>query len=170
MVRSAALLAALALFAAGCGDTETSPSENVSVFTAQLSPANEVPLVTNAESSGRGTVTILLTVERDSAGAITSGTADFQVNMTNFPTSTVLTMSHIHVGAAGVAGGIRVNTGQAPGDVSLATGSASYMKKGVFVSGADAQAIIDNPAGYYFNVHSQTNGPGVARGQLVKTQ
>ena len=39
------------------------------------------------------------------------------------------------------------------------------------LTGADAatlQSIIDNPAGFYFNVHSSTNPGGVARGQLVK--
>jgi hypothetical protein len=36
------------------------------------------------------------------------------------------------------------------------------------VDATNLQAIIDNPAGYYFNVHSTQNGGGVARGQLVK--
>jgi filamentous hemagglutinin family protein len=30
------------------------------------------------------------------------------------------------------------------------------------------QAIINNPAGYYFNAHSAINTGGVVRGQLVK--
>jgi hypothetical protein len=30
------------------------------------------------------------------------------------------------------------------------------------------QSIIDNPANFYFNVHSSLNPGGVARGQLVK--
>ena len=32
---------------------------------------------------------------------------------------------------------------------------------------ADAQAIINNPAGFYFNVHTQAFQAGVMRGQLV---
>jgi hypothetical protein len=31
-------------------------------------------------------------------------------------------------------------------------------------------AIINNPSGFYFNVHSTLNPGGVARGQLVKVQ
>ena len=30
------------------------------------------------------------------------------------------------------------------------------------------QAIINNPAGFYFNAHSTLNPGGVVRGQLVK--
>jgi len=29
---------------------------------------------------------------------------------------------------------------------------------------------VNNPAAFYFNVHSPTNPGGVARGQLVRTQ
>ena len=32
----------------------------------------------------------------------------------------------------------------------------------------DAQAIVNNPPGYYFNVHTTANTGGVMRGQLVK--
>src|SRR5262249_10815378 len=34
-------------------------------------------------------------------------------------------------------------------------------------SPANAQSIISNPAGFYFNVHSSANTGGAARGQLV---
>jgi hypothetical protein len=36
------------------------------------------------------------------------------------------------------------------------------------VDAALAQTIINNPAGYYFNIHTAANPGGVARGQLVK--
>jgi hypothetical protein len=32
------------------------------------------------------------------------------------------------------------------------------------------QGIVSNPAGYYFNVHTQLNGGGAIRGQLVRVQ
>ena len=166
-MRCTALVLAAVLTAAGCGSSPSTPS-NVIVFTAPLSAANEVPAVTNSELSGRGTVTITMTVTRDSANAITAGLADFQVTLNSFPTTTAITMSHIHSGAAGASGPIEVNTGLAPGEVSLTTGSASYSKLGVFVTAVDAEAFVANPAGFYFNVHSVANGPGVARGQLVK--
>ena len=38
------------------------------------------------------------------------------------------------------------------------------------VSQVDAAAIMANPAAYYFNVHTQLNPTGAARGQLVRAQ
>jgi hypothetical protein len=37
-------------------------------------------------------------------------------------------------------------------------------------TGDQLTAIMNNPAGYYFNVHTQQNPNGVMRGQLVRTQ
>ena len=44
-------------------------------MTVPLSPANEVPAITNANASGSGTAVIALTVTKDDSGNITSGTA-----------------------------------------------------------------------------------------------
>jgi hypothetical protein len=41
---------------------------------------------------------------------------------------------------------------------------------GVAVTAEIAQAIMNNPAGFYFNVHSAVNGGGVARGKLTRLQ
>jgi hypothetical protein len=38
------------------------------------------------------------------------------------------------------------------------------------VDAALEQTILNNPAGFYFNVHSTLNPGGVARGQLVRVQ
>jgi hypothetical protein len=154
---------------AACDDkSPTSPSDTVKL-TAQLSPANEVPPVTNGEASGSGTVTVTMHLTRDGAGTITAATADFDVAMTGFPANTPLTMAHIHTGAVGVSGAVLVNTGLSSGEVTLATGAGSFSKNGVSVSAATAQDILANPAGFYFNVHTLLNPTGVARGQLVKS-
>ena len=55
------------------------------------------------------------------------------------------------------------------GEVTLANGSGSFTKT-TSVDPAVAQNIINNPAGFYFNIHSTLNPGGVARGQLVKVQ
>lgn len=151
-----------------CDDSPTEPTDEI-VFDAQLSPANEVPPVTNAEASGSGSVVITLDVNRNASGTITSATADFAVTLTNFPPGTALTMSHIHSGSAGANGPIVVDTGLTAGQVTLATGSGSYSRTGIAVATATlAQDIVNNPSNYYFNVHSTLNGSGMARGQLVR--
>ena len=167
------VLAALTLAAAGCG-SDDNPAGNTGlpnriVFTAQLSPANEVPPVSNVESSGSGNVTITFNLTRDAAGNITAGTADFNATFSGFPAGTALTLGHIHTGAAGANGGFVVNLSVAPGDATFANGSGTLVKTGIAIAPVDtANLIINSPSGYYFNVHTAMNPAGVARGQLVK--
>jgi len=164
------LALAACVFAAGCGsDTPTTPSQpNTITFTSALSPANEVPAISNAEQSGRGTATIRFNLTRDGAGAIQSGTILFHYDLTGFPAGTTINLSHIHPGAAGVNGGVLVSTGQSAATaLGLPNGSGSYEITAT-TDAATLQSIIDNPANFYFNVHSSLNPGGVARGQLVK--
>jgi hypothetical protein len=170
-VLAPALILVMSVAAAACDDSPTDPSDETITFTAQLSPANEVPAVTNAEASGSGTATIRFDVDRNSSGAITAVTVDFQVTLTGFPSSTPVNMAHIHTGVAGATGGILVDTGLTPGEVTLGNGAGNFTKNGVALQGdalAAAQNIISNPGNYYFNVHSTLNPAGMARGQLVR--
>ena len=174
MKRIAYVTLGLAIFAAGCGSkTPTTPSNSNQVkFTATLLPSNETPAVTGAEASGRGTATIIFNLTRDSAGAITAATADFTVEATGFPAGTPITAAHIHPGAAGASNSPLINMGLGSGEIVLANGSQTFFKTGLTGGGAltpaVAQDIINNPANYYFNIHTVTNSGGVARGQLVK--
>jgi len=131
-----------------------------------LSPANEVPAIVNADASASGTATIALTVTKDDAGNITSATADVQMNVTGFPAGTVVTDAHIHNGAAGSNAGIFVNTGLASGELAITNGSGSLTKTGINVPSDRAAAILGNPAGHYFNIHTVLNPAGAIRGQL----
>lgn len=172
-MRLSGILLLTCALAAGCGgdDSPSTPSvPNTITFTATLLPANEVPAVSNAESSGRGTAVVTFNLTRNAAGAIQSGTVDFHYDLTAFPAGTTITGSHIHTGASGVSGGILVSTTQSAATaLGLPAGAGSWEVRGVPVSdAATLQSIIDNPAGFYFNVHSSTNPGGVARGQLVK--
>ena len=172
MKRFAVLAAVLAIGSVACGKSSTEPSTPVKpTFTAALSPANEVPPVTNAESTGSGTATITFNVTKDAAGNITSGNADFVVNLTGFPAGTPFNIAHSHQAAAGVNGSIVFNTALAAGQVvASATGAASFTRTAVApADDAIMQQIINTPAGFYFNVHSTLNPGGVVRGQLVKT-
>ena len=164
-----ALLAGLVV--SGCSKSSTSPSTTTPAppkFTAALSPSNEVPPITNADVTGSGTATITLTVFKDSAGNITAATADFAVSLAGFPAGTALTGAHIHPGAAGTTGGVIVNTGLTTGEITLTTGTGNITKGSITVDPALAQAIINTPSGYYFNVHTTLNTGGAARGQLVR--
>jgi hypothetical protein len=171
MKRSGVLLLGLCLLVTvSCGDDSTSPSNLPLVFTANLSPANEVPPIANAESTGGGAAQITFNVTRDANGAISGGTADFHFQLNGFPSSTTIMAAHIHPGAAGVNGGVIVNTGIVAGSpVTPTDGVMQFSVSGVSVPAATLQAIVNNPAGFYFNVHSPTNAGGVARGQLNRT-
>ena len=162
---SAVFVCLVAVGACDDDDGPTAPGNDVRLL-AGLSPFNEVPVVTNAERSGSGLAQITLRVTRNAANVITAATADFEVSLTAFPAGTTLTGAHIHTGAAGTAGGIVVDSGLTAGQVVLTNGSASFTRNGVVVTPTVAQNILNNPAGFYFNVHSTTNAPGMARGQL----
>jgi hypothetical protein len=139
-------------------------------FLATLSPSNEVPAITNAEASGNGLATITFNLTRDSGGTITAANADFLVTLNSFPANTPVTAAHIHPGAAGINGAALVNLGIGSGEIVLVSGTGNFTKTGITsnLDPARAQDIINNPANYYFNVHSVINGGGFARGQLVK--
>ena len=163
-----ALAVTVAAFGAACDDdSPTTPTESVT-FTAQLSPANEVPPVANAEASGSGTVSIQLDLVRNAAGTITNATATFQVALTGFPANTPLVGAHIHSGNAGVNGPVEVNTGLTSGQVTLSAGAGNFSRPGIAVSVEDAQNMLNTPSAFYFNVHTVLSPDGVARGQLVR--
>lgn len=174
MKRLSIVAVALSMLVAACSDKTTAPSgptTTTNIFTATLSPANEVPPIANAESGGTGTVTVTMLSTKDASGNVTGATATFAVTLSGFPAATPVTAAHIHPGAAGVNGSALVSLNLAGGEVVLAAnGSGTINKPSINVQPADAQLIINTPAAYYFNVHSTLNPAGFARGQLVKTQ
>jgi hypothetical protein len=71
-----------------------------------------------------------------------------------------VTISHIHVGAAGESGDVVVDL-----DLDGFEGSSEGCNE---AADAEAlQAIIDNPAGYYVNLHNEAFPGGAIRGQLA---
>ena len=170
MRRFAIALVALALVACDDENPNTPSTTGPIVFTAQLSAQNEVPAISNAESGATGTATITFNVPRDSAGNITGGgSVTFDVQMTAFPAGSVAQRAHIHPGAAGVNGGVLVDTGLAPGSpVTLTNGTGTFSLTNSALSQANATDIAANPAGFYFNVHTALNPNGAIRGQLVR--
>jgi CHRD domain len=170
MKRLSVFAIALSVFVAACGSSSTTSSTTVRpTFTAVLSPASENPPISNAENTGTGNVTI--TFDTTTSGTtITAATATFVAQLSGFPANTPINIAHIHPGVVGVNGGVLVSTGLTAGEVVLANGSGGFTKGPVTVLPEVAQQIMNNPAGYYFNVHSTINPGGVARGQLQRVQ
>jgi hypothetical protein len=169
------VLAALALGAIACDDdnntTPTNPTPNPLTeplrFTATLSPANEVPPISNSEQVASGTATITMRVPRnETTGAVTGGgTIDFAVQINGFPAGSAYTAAHIHPGRAGVNGPAQISLNLTTTPINT---NATINVNGITVSQTDATNISLDWVGYYFNVHTQMNPGGVIRGQLVK--
>ncbi len=105
-------------------------------------------------------MTLTVTVTRDSSSNITAvNSLEFVVNnIAGLAAPATLTGAHIHAAPAGQTAGVFINTGLANGEVTLATGSGSFSKtvtSGVTVE--QVQTLVANPAGHYFNVHTQMN-------------
>ena len=170
-MKRAALAIVLALVAAACGSSSTTAPTTTTnpTFTAQLSPANEAPNpIANAESVASGNVTITFVTTKDASGAVTSAVGTAVVNMQGFPAGSSITLAHIHTGASGVAGPVFVAFIPS-GSVPLTNGAGTFTQTNN-LTGDQATAIMNNPGGYYFNVHTALNPGGVMRGQLVRTQ
>jgi hypothetical protein len=169
-MKRASLAVILALIAAGCGSSSTSAPTTPTnpTFTAQLLPANETPPIANAENVASGSVTITFVTTKDASGAVTSAVGTAVCTLQGFPAGTSITVAHIHTGAAGVAGAVLVPFIPS-GSVPLTNGGGTFTQTNNII-GSDATNIMNNPAGFYFNVHTALNPGGVMRGQLVRTQ
>ena len=174
MKRLAYLLAAVVVFAPACDDDDpVDPSVLLPLrFTADLRASNEVPPVLNADQGATGTMNLTVNVTRDSSSNITAvSSSEFVVIMAGFPAATVLVGAHIHAAPAGLNAPVLINTGLAAGELTLGTGSGSFTKSPPApITVEQAQNLVTNPAGFYFNVHTQLNGGGAIRGQLVRIQ
>jgi hypothetical protein len=116
-----------------------------------LDNGQEVP-PTVSSATGRGTVVVDSTT-----GLIIAGVVTYTGLTTN------ATLTHIHTGAAGVNGGIRVNFSPA----TATAGTATVTDPSTPVTSQD---LTDLTAGNtYFNVHTGMFGGGEIRGQIAIT-
>ena len=174
MRRFALFALALALGAPACDDDNpVGPSTSGPiVFTAELRASNEVPAISNAESNAQGNVTITFNVPRDASGNVTGeGTWNVQAVVSGFTDTSAIRAAHIHNGAAGVNAGIFVDTRLTPANqIPLPAGAGTINFEGVQITQTQAQSVMNNPAGNYFNMHSPLNPGGAIRGQLVRVR
>ena len=143
--------------------TATPAPTPANVFKAELKSANENPPIADAEASCAGTATVTLNPT----------SVKFDVTITGCPSTTAINIGHIHEGAAGVNGGVKISTGLAAGELTLTGGGVTFSKTATPAGppawdAALITAIMANPAGYYVNFHSTAHGGGVIRGQLTK--
>ena len=130
-------------------------------FTAQLSGSNEAPPV--AATGSGGTATVTLDTDAD--------TVTWVIDVYNLPSG--VTAAHIHAGGPGVAGPVVINFTVVAGvsnDFRISgTARASDLvpraAQGVNSWDDLEQAMMAGQT--YVNVHSQINGGGEIRGQLV---
>ena len=140
------------------------PPAAPTVLTAHLSGANEVSPTTGAlgagDPDGSGDAAVLLR----------GGTVDFALSWSKIGAPT---RGHVHIGAAGVNGGIDVAFFEqlAPGAADAYVHQIPTSAVGVTgsVEGADpavVAAIAADPAGFYVNIHTDDYPAGAVRGQL----
>lgn len=115
-------------------------------LTAQLSGDAET------DEDGSGMATVVLDPE--------AGTACWEMTVENVEP---ITVSHIHEGAEGVDGGVVV-------DLDLDGFETSSEGCNEEADPETLQAIIDNPSGYYVNVHNEEFPGGAIRGQLAASE
>jgi hypothetical protein len=167
------LAAALAIAACGGGAgtqatsaptvaaTTAAPTQQTSfLYTADLKSTEENPPITGAEAACSGTATV--TINK------TANTGVFEIDVKGCPADAEPTAAHIHEGAKGVNGPVKVNSGIAAGEFKLASGAGKITKNIAAIDAPIVTGITANPAGWYFNVHTKANAGGVVRGQLVE--
>jgi hypothetical protein len=131
-------------------------TDNVQVFQADLSGANEVPARPTA-----ATGTSQITIDGD--------TVFFAVEVRNI---NAVTFSHIHIGPVTANGPVRVDffLGPTTGPLNGILAQGSFTAANVKVISYD-QLLADIRAGNaYVNVHSPTFPAGEIRGQLRQVQ
>jgi hypothetical protein len=131
---------------AGLGTESAAPTG----FTARLNGAQEVPRPKGVKAAAQGTFTAALV--RSGAGGTLSWKLTFQ------GLSGKATASHIHVGARGRAGGVKV---------SLCGPCRSGARGSAKVDAKTVNALLAGST--YVNVHTARNAAGEIRGQIAKT-
>ena len=155
------VVAVFALVVVG-GATAKKPALSATpVFKLNLKPSQEVPAIKGLKADATGSVTFDL--ERSSAGAITSGEVIFYFNY-SFPGAVTINGLHIHLGAKGTTGAVVVSSGVT--SIVDADGKGNVTTVVTGTSPAILQAILDNPRGYYVNLHTTANPTGAVREQM----
>jgi hypothetical protein len=157
--------------------TVSADTFEVHYFQASLSTAAEAPNpVTASQASGSSLVRIHIRRSGDEpVGTILQAIVDFDTTITVVQEQALSNM-HIHVGAIGVSGGVvidsRFNQGTPGLTIPVEAGGTARIIRQFVVEESNAngiatvESILDNPQGFYVNVHSSAHPAGIARGQM----
>lgn len=141
------LVAALAVLAVATPAAATDGATKCAAY-AVLKPGNEVP-PTTSKTLGAAAI------------RIDGTTLSFAVTIAN-PQREIFVSGHIHIGAAGVNGTVRVGLFSGSNDRLLFFQAAQIQ-----ISAENAAAICSDLAGHYVNYHTTQFPGGALRGQLV---
>ncbi len=128
------------------------PPEPTASLEASLDGASEIPGPGDDDGTGSATV------------EISGTTVTWSITVADIAMPTA---AHIHVGEAGVSGGVVVDL---LGDGAFTdNGDGTFSASGAVEATPEvAAAIAAGPAGYYVNVHNGDFPPGAVRGQLTQ--
>ena len=138
------------------------------VYRAILLPNNEVPAV---NTNARGVADVFVSVVRDDAGHVLSGTVDVLARV-NFAASVTATGLFIHPGAAGQNAPPVLSTGLTSANNRPLVSGGDTIHIPVPVPGDNASALAalaalyQSPANYYVNLMTADFPNGAIRGQL----
>ncbi len=139
-------------------------------FRPPMQTSQEVPPTSSVDAEGAALIQVL--VNRNSAGAITSGTVTFDVDY-RIPAGSTITGLHIHNAAEGVNGSVVIDSGLngSTRSVTTTTGRGNLFRitdiDSTNTAGlATLTALMSDPTRFYVNLHTSTSAAGLIRGQL----
>lgn len=150
MIRRMCAFGAVAAFAAFTSPTLA--GDPPQAFFVTMNGANEVPGPGDSAGSASGLITL-----NPATGEISWDFA--YMNLMNVVDTEDIIGFHIHPGAAGASGGVLVNLGTANNGLGSLVGS-------VIAPLTDVNNILDNPEGFYLNIHTPDFTAGAVRGQI----
>ena len=106
---------------------------------------------------------------RNADGSVAAGTVVFDVNYSGLGANASIVGLHVHQGAAGVSGPVVIPT-NIPTPIASATGQGNVYQI-VTVSDtagiAALNSLVQDPSGFYVNLHTTTAPGGAIRGQVA---
>ncbi|MEP7365613.1 MAG: CHRD domain-containing protein [Acidobacteriota bacterium] len=145
---------------------------DATTLSMNMLPSNEVPAVTGIDAEAPSLLHVRTL--RDATGTPVAAWMAFDVNY-RFPAAIDFQGLHVHTGAAGVNGAVRLNSGlSATNKLSSATGFGNILIPVVFSGDTmpSMAGMLSAPDAWYLNIHTPANPGGVIRAQTgaaVKT-